>query len=195
MSSNSPSPFLCLLGFPILCGLILPSLCGLFFKTLNCNCWGSISSAPVCVMSLASACWFPNKPHAILHQEWFLLHNWVAGSSQDLSEGLPEMGVFQLGDHHGILWPTHFSKTPLGGKILFLSMSFSAGCVWIWYFWFQFAVIRARESNELLDQDGREGYWQTCQGITGCHPGRCPRNSEGAPGMPGDFPSGCQVGT
>ena len=55
MSSNSPSPFLCLLGFPILCGLILPSLCGLFFKTLNCNCWGSISSAPVCVMSLASA--------------------------------------------------------------------------------------------------------------------------------------------
>ena len=112
MSSNSPSPFLCLLGFPILCGLILPSLCGLFFKTLNCNCWGSISSAPVCVMSLASACWLPNKPHAILHQEWFLLHNWVAGSSQELSEGLPKMGVFQLGDHHGILWDP-ISQRPL----------------------------------------------------------------------------------
>ena len=193
MSSNSPSPFLCLLGFPILCGLILPSLCGLFFKTLNCNCWGSISSAPVCVTSLASASRINLMQYCIKNGFSCVIE--VTAHPRTWARVSPNWGSFRFGDHHGILWPPHFSKTLLGGKILFLSMSFSSGCVWIWYFRFQFAVIRARESNELLVQDGREGYWQTCQGITGCHPGRCPRNSEGAPGMPGDFPSGCQVGT
>ena len=127
MSSNSPSPFLCLLGFPILCGLILPSLCGLFFKNPRLQLLGVDLLCPCVGYELGLS--IPNKSHAILHQEWFLLRYWGAGSSQDLSEVLPKMGVFQLGDHHGILWPTHFSKTPLGGKILFLSMSFSAGYV------------------------------------------------------------------
>ena len=112
-----------------------------------------------------------------------------------LERGSPWNGGLSVGGSSWDFVGPHFSKTVLGGKILFLSMFFTAGSVWIWYFRIQFAVVRASQSNELLVQDGREGCWQTCQGITGCHPGRCPRRSEGAPGMPGDFPSGCQVGT
>jgi hypothetical protein len=195
MCSNSPSPSYVYLASPFFLVLSSPHFVVYSLKPSTATA-GVLSPLPLCVL------WaWPQHADSRINLMQYCIKNGfscvieVTAHPRTWARVSPNWGSFSFGDHHGILWPPHFSKTLLGGKILFLSMSFSSGCVWIWYFRFQFAVIRARESNELLVQDGREGYWQTCQGITGCHPGRCPRSSEGAPGMPGDFPSGCQVGT
>jgi hypothetical protein len=111
-----------------------------------------------------------------------------------LERGSPRKRGLSVGGSSGILRPPQFPETPLGGKIL----SF----VYVFVCRLSLNSVLSvcsrplmRATNELLVRDGKEGYLQTCKGITGCHPGRRPRRTEGAPGTPGDFPSGCCIGT